>query len=204
MLKIGITGNIGTGKTEVCKILESLGAPIIYADEIAKILTSSDESIKQVIRKLFGDEVYNPNGTLNRKIISHLIFKDAKLKSKLEKIVHPKVINFIINKFNEFQLSKNYKIVFVEAALIYESNVDKILDYVIVISSSENDCITRVVKRDKVSKAEVLNRLKTQMCMKDKIKMADFIIHNNGTLIELKEKVYFLYNLLIQLDKPKV
>ncbi len=196
MLKIGITGGIGTGKSEVSKILEKLGAKVFYADVIAKNLLDTEPVIKQKVKKVFGGDIYLPDGFIYRKKLAKLIFLDSQLKETLEKIVHPKVIDFIKNEFDLLEKSGNHKTAFIEAALIYEAKVDEILDYVIVVDAPEDMCIDRVMKRDSICREDVINRLKAQMNQNNKIKLSDFLIKNRDNLSRLELNVKFLYNLL--------
>lgn len=199
MLKIGITGGIGTGKSEVCKILEESGATVLYADSIAKNLLDSDKSIKSQVKKIFGNEIYDQNDRIDRKLLAKKIFLDSNLKKQLESIVHPVVINFILKAFQEIEEKKDKTVVFVEAALIFETGFNENLNYTIVVDSDIETCIARVMKRDKVSRDDVLNRIKSQVEQKEKIKLADFVIHNNSTIDELKKNVHFIYKLLLKI-----
>ncbi|RCK77357.1 MAG: Dephospho-CoA kinase [Ignavibacteriae bacterium] len=199
MLKIGITGGIGTGKSEVCKILEESGATVLYADSIAKNLLDSDKSVKSQVKKIFGNEIYDQNDRIDRKLLAKKIFLDSNLKRQLESIVHPVVINFILKAFQEIEEKKDKTVVFVEAALIFETGFNENLNYTIVVDSDIETCIARVMKRDKVSRDDVLNRIKFQVEQKEKIKLADFVIHNNSTIDELKKNVHFIYKLLLKI-----
>lgn len=201
MLKVGITGGIGTGKSEVCRIFEKLGSVIIYADDLAKEILDTDESIKQKVRKAFGKELYNADGKLNRKKMARLVFLDESLKVNLEKIVHPVVIQQIIEKFKQLEKSNKHKLVFLEAALIYETGIDELLDYVIVVDAAEDVCIKRVMQRDNVGKDEVVLRIKAQMPAAEKVGLADFVIHNNNEKRQLETNVKFFHNLLNQMAK---
>jgi dephospho-CoA kinase len=201
MLKVGITGGIGTGKSEVCRILEKLGSVIIYADDLAKEILDTDESIKQKVRKTFGEDIYSSDGKLNRKKMARLIFLDESLKVNLEKIVHPVVIQKIIDKFEQLDKSNKQKLAFLEAALIYETGLDEVLDYVIVVDAAEDVCIKRVMQRDNVGKDEVVLRIKAQMPAAEKVGLADFVIHNNNEQRQLETNVKFFHNLLNQMAK---
>lgn len=201
MLKVGITGGIGTGKSEVCRILEKLGSVIIYADDLAKEILDTDEYIKHKVRKTFGEDLYASDGKLNRKKMARLIFLDENLKIILEKIVHPVVIQQIIEKFKQLGKANKHKLVFLEAALIYETGIDEILDYVIVVDAAEDVCIKRVMQRDDVGEGEVVLRIKAQMPAADKVGLADFVIHNDNEKQKLETNVKFFYNLLNQMAK---
>ncbi len=203
MLKIGITGGIGTGKSEVCKILEELGAPVLYADVIAKNLLDTDENIKSEIKKLFGVDIYDHNNKINRKLLAKKIFLNDDYKNKLENIVHPVVTNSILKIFKNLEVKKDTPLIFVEAALIYETGFNKNLDYTIVINSDIETCINRVMKRDNVSRDDVINRIKSQIHQKKKVELADFVIHNNSTIEDLKKNVKFIFDLLMKIKANK-
>ncbi len=196
MLRIGITGGIGSGKSEVCKILENLGSIVIYADNIAKYILDNDEIVKRRVKKEFGDDIYLTGGYVNRKKLAKFIFNDESLKFNLEKIIHPKVIKHVQYIFNELERNHKTQLIFLEAALIYESKIDEILDYVVVVHAPEELCIKRVMNRDKTKSEEVLSRLKSQMSPEIKISKADFLIHNDEDLSKLENNVKFIHNIL--------
>lgn len=199
MLKIGITGNIGTGKSEVCKILKNLGCFVISSDNLAKFVMNNNEQLKTRIRETLGNDVYSIDGIINRKKIAQMIFENEILKIKLEKIVHPFVIDQIKQKFQEIKKTNLHKLVFLESALIYEADVDKILDYNIVVYAPEKVCIARVMKRDGLNKDEIVKRIRSQLPITQKLKLADFVIYNNGTKDNLEKQVKFIYTLLNQI-----
>lgn len=203
MLKVGITGGIGTGKSEVCRMLEELGAKVLYADNISKNLLDTEPTIKARVKKVFGEDIYGHDNLLDRKKLAKLIFFDLTLKEKIENIVHPKVVDFVLKVFDKYEKSEKQKVVFLEAALIYEAEVDKILDYVIVIDAPEDICIQRVVKRDMSNSDAVISRIKSQMEPEKKVKMADFVIKNYGDINKLETNVKFLYKLLNQIADKK-
>lgn len=203
MLKIGITGGIGSGKSVVCKIIEKFGNPILYADDIAKELLFTNEDIKKRIRYEFDEDIYDEQGSIDKKKLAKLIFFDEKLKTKLEKIVHPFVIDYIKKQFKKFASPNEYKIIFLEAALIYESGIDELLDYILVVTADQEKCINRVIERDKTSRDDVLGRMNSQMDPKQKAEMADFVIHNNVDLNSLITNVEFIYKLLLKISEPK-
>lgn len=196
MLKVGITGGIGTGKSEVCKIIEDLGSPVLYADDVAKELLNTNPKIKSYVKKIFGDQIYNSQGKVDKKLLAKKIFFDENLKIQLENIVHPIVIKHIQDQFKKIQEGSDKSLAFVEAALIFETNFNKYLDYTITVVSDIENCIKRVMERDNVQREDVLSRMKNQMDPQKKAMLADFVIYNNSTLDELKKNVTFIYNLL--------
>lgn len=196
VLKVGVTGSIGSGKSEVCKIFEQLGVLVLYADHIAKEITENDREVKREIKKVFGPDVFDRKGILNRKKMAGFVFTDERLRSKLNRIIHPQVFEVIDREIEHLTALGKARLVIVEAALIYETGMENNLHYVIVVDANEDVRIRRVMKRDGCSREEVLSRIASQMPAEEKVKRADFAIGNNGTKEELAEKVKFLFSLL--------
>lgn len=180
MLKIGITGGIGSGKTMVTKLFAILGAPVYDADTEAKKLMNSNPQIIAEIRKNFGD-VYNENNQLNRAKLASIVFNDDAKLQLLNKITHPPTIK----AYEDWaKLYQNKPYVIKEAALLFESNSYQLNDYNILVVAPEDIKIQRVMDRDGVTKEQVLSRMKNQMPDSEKIKLADSIIFNdNQTLL---------------------
>ncbi len=188
MIKVGITGGIGSGKTTVCKIFESLDVPVYYADEKAKQLMTSNKKVKQDIIAVFGKEAFYTNGRLNRKYIAEKVFANKQLLTKLNNIVHPAVK---LDGDQWFSLQKG-KFALKEAALLIEAGSYKSMDKIIVVTCPLETRIARVMTRDKVTREAVLGRIKNQWSEEEKVKYADFVIINDGkkALIPQVIKVY--------------
>jgi dephospho-CoA kinase len=200
ILKIGITGGIGSGKSAVCSFFAHLGVPVLYADEIAKELSSTDSTIRKKLVALLGELAFQTDGSLNRSFIASKIFANKELQKKVEFIIHPRVEKEIERQIKELA-HRGELIIIVEAALIYEAGLHKKLDAVIVVHADEFVRISRVRKRDVVSEDAVRSRMTAQLDAKTKLEKADYIIYNNGTLEELESKVRFLYIVFKQLAK---
>jgi len=184
-VKIGITGGIGTGKSHVSKIIEKNGYVVLNADNIAKQIMFEDESVKELIISEFGEKSYCDD-KLNTIYIASKAFSSVQSINILNSIVHPPMVEKINELMNiEFKKSK---IVFVEAALIYEAEVDGILDYVLLVTSNENSRIERIKKRDNLSEIEIRKRMQFQIPENEKENLADFTIKNNSTLLDLEMK----------------
>lgn len=195
MLKIGITGGIGSGKTTICKIFEKLDIPVYYADDRAKGLMVENEELIDNIKTLFGVESYLENGQLNRAHIANIVFNDqAKLK-QLNGLVHP-AVHQDANNWAAEQAQKNVPYALREAALIFEGGGNRYLDKVITVFADKEIRLKRVMARDKSSQAAVEARMNKQMPEEEKIKLADFVIYNNGTE-SLEEQVLKIHGLLI-------
>jgi dephospho-CoA kinase len=198
ILKIGVTGGIGSGKTAVCDIFTRLGVPVLHSDEIAKELSYSNQVIRKKLITLLGTEAYLSDGTLNRRFVASKIFSDKKLQRKVEAVIHPQVEKERERRIKELTQQGN-RFLIIEAALIYEAGLDKKLDVVVVVNAEETTRVTRVRKRDAVPKENVYARINAQCDVKKKLEKADYVIHNNSTLEELESKVRFLYTIFNQL-----
>ena len=176
MLKIGITGGIGSGKTTVCKVFELLGVPVFYADDVAKSIMYTDPVLKSEILKAFGENSYLKNGDLNRSYISSIVFNDKHELEKLNSLVHPAVFR----AFDNWVLSqKEASYVIKEAALLYESDAYKMCDKSILVISPIETRISRVKARDGISAEDIQLRMNRQFSDEQKMKFADHILNND-------------------------
>jgi dephospho-CoA kinase len=175
MLKIGLTGGIGSGKTTVAQIFEVLQIPVYYADSAARDLMNGDEELKNKIIASFGTDAYK-NGKLDSSYLGAIVFPDAEKLKLLNSIVHPVTIRDSENWMQKQKTPYAIK----EAALIFEAGLEKYLDYVIGVTAPEPLRIQRVVDRDHTSTEKVLERLHQQMDEKEKISRCDFVIENDG------------------------
>ena len=176
MLKVGITGGIGSGKTTVCKVFEILGIPVFYADVVAKTIMHTDEHLKIEIKKVFGDKSYLDNGELNRKYIAELVFQNEKELEKLNLLVHPAVFRAFDNWLITHQ---NAPYVLKEAALLYESQSYKMCDYSILVKSPLEIKMKRLIQRDKLTAHEIKLRMDKQFTDEQKEKYADYVLIND-------------------------
>ena len=176
MLKIGITGGIGSGKTIVCKVFEILGIPVFYADAVAKLAMTSDFILIAGIKKTFGSESYHPDGSLNNKHIAAIVFNEQAELNKLNALVHPAVFK----AFEEWTKSKATSAPYVlkEAALLFESGSYQMCDKNILVTAPINLRLERVMQRDQISEAQVMARMDKQFTDAQKEKMADYFISN--------------------------
>ena len=176
MLKIGITGGIGSGKTTVCHLFETLHIPVYYADDAAKWLMNNNADLIIAIKNAFGNDVYNDQNQLQRTKLASIVFSNANARKLLESFVHPAV-----EQHNQqwIEQHKNAPYVLKEAALIFESGSYKHLDKVITVTAPLELRISRVTKRDNATVEQVKARIAAQMPDEEKIRLSDFVIYNN-------------------------
>lgn len=177
MLKIGITGGIGSGKSTACKVFEILGIPVFYADDVAKKIMVIDPLLKSQIKETFGKESYLNEGTVNRKYLAQIVFNNEQELQKLNKLVHPAVFR----AFDNWALGLTSKAPYLvkEAALLFESGSYKMCDQNILVTAPLEVKINRVMQRDHVNREEVVARMSKQWTDEEKIKFANFIIYND-------------------------
>lgn len=196
MIKVGITGGIGSGKTSVCQIFERLGVPVYYADIRAKQLMEEDRQLVADIKKLIGNDAYNEDGTLNRKLIADTVFSDEKKLLQLNGLVHP-AVGKDYESWNEILQRNNYPYSIKEAALLVEAGSYKQCDKLIVVTAKLEDRIARVIARDNATREQVLARINAQVPEEEKVKLADFVIHND-TIMDLVPQVTKIHLTLSQ------
>lgn len=178
MLRIGITGGIGSGKSIVCRIFETLGIPVFYADDQAKSIMTIDPILIDAIKQIFGERSYFNDGTLNRKYLADIVFNDKMQLDHLNNLVHPAVQRAFENW--QSQLPKNLPYCLKEAALLFESGSYQQCDYTLMVCAPLQLRIDRVKKRDGLSEEQVLARMEKQWSDEKKSAYADYFIQNDG------------------------
>lgn len=174
MLKIGLTGGIGSGKTTVAHLFELLGIPVYYADDAAKKLMNTNETLKKSILEQFGKQSYQ-DGELNRKYLASIVFNDKNKLDQLNALTHPATIR----DAEEWVKKQNSPYIIKEAALLFESGAAENLDHVIGVYAPQALRIKRVMQRDHLQEEEVLKRVNRQLDEEMKMKLCDFIITND-------------------------
>ena len=200
-LIVGLTGGIVGGKSTVASMFRDLGAKSIDADRLGHSVILPYKPAWKKIVKLFGEDILRNDLTIDREKLGKIVFADQALLKKLNEITHPEIIKLIKKEIN---LARNKthnqeKILIIDAALIYEAKIDRLIDKIIVVYIDEDEQIKRLIKRNNLSKDEALQRVKSQIPMKEKIKKADYVIDNNEKLGKTKEQVEKIWQNLVSI-----
>lgn len=193
MLRIGITGGIGSGKTTVCRIFESMGIPVFYADSVAKEIMIKDQLLMAGVRHAFGHESYFKDGRLNNRHIADIVFNNEAELHKLNALVHPAVFRAYDAWADKLPSSTPYTLK--EAALLFESGSYLKSDKNILVTAPHELKLARVMQRDQVTAQQVQVRMDKQLSDEQKLTMADYLIENNekASLIEQVLNLHHLF-----------
>ena len=195
MLKVALTGNMGSGKSVVCKFFEMLEVPVFYADKEAKKLYSNSE-ILQKIRNLFGNEVFTSDENINKKALANIVFSDKEKLKELNALIHPEVYKM----FDQWaKQHKNKPYCMQEAAIVFESGGYKRFDKTILVHAPDEILIERIIKRDGISRHEAMERLKNQMDQEKKKKLACYLLNNDNSIL-LIPQILDIHKQLIRLS----
>ena len=197
MLKVGLTGGLGSGKSTASKFFNSLGAYVLDADSTAKNLIDSSNEVKNELIKEFGTDIMDANSNVDKTKLTRVAFQDEDHQQRLNYVVHPHIHNSIDKCFNEILDQHKHELFIVDAALIYESGYDAHLYYVIVVTAQLKHRMERALNRNTLTREEILKRIDFQWPEEDKTSLADFVIHNDGTEAELNDQIIELFKELV-------
>ena len=197
MLRVGLTGGIGSGKSTASKFFESFGSFVINADEEAKNLLSSSETVQHELISEFGTDIIDVSGQINKTKLARVAFQDEEHQQRLNSVIHPYIYNIIDDQFNQILNEGKFDIFVVDGALIFESGYDVHMDYIIVVTALLKNRMERALARETLSREEILKRIDLQWPEEEKVNLADFVIHNDGSENELKKNVKNLIKKLI-------
>lgn len=189
-LRVGVTGGIGSGKSSVCKVFNALGIPVFEADEEARKITETDNHVRERLNEIAGTDLYN-TGSLNRKLLASLIFNNRDMLQEVNRLIHP----VVFKTFNEWALLQDAPYVIMEAAILFESGGDKLVDKVVVVTAPDKERIERVTSRSGMSTREVSDRIRNQFTQKEISSRADYVISNGDSdlilpaIIEIHENL---------------
>ncbi len=202
-LVVAVTGGIGSGQTTVAKLFAKWGAKVINADLKAKEIMQKDREIRKALKQTFGNNVFFRNGKLNTRLLAELAFKDELHTQKLNQIVHPRMVSYIVEEMEEARFSKRYPMVVIDAALVYEINIEQLFDAIVVVYAPIDERYKRVRQRDGMSKQEFFSRVDRQIPLEEKRKWADFVIDNSGSFEELEREARQVFEKLLRLQQKK-
>lgn len=197
MLRVGLTGGIGSGKSTASNFFESFGSFVINADEEAKNLLSSSDTVQHELISEFGSDIIDVSGQINKTKLARVAFQDEEHQQRLNSVIHPYIYNTIDDQFNQILNEGKFDIFVVDGALIFESGYDVHMDYIIVVTALLKNRMERALARETLSREEILKRIDLQWPEEEKVNLADFVIHNDGSENELKKNVKNLIKKLI-------
>ena len=197
MLRVGLTGGIGSGKSTASIFFELFGSFVINADEEAKKILSSNETVQHELISEFGTDIIDVSGEINKAKLARVAFQDEDHQQRLNSVIHPYIYNSIDDHFNDVLKDGKFDIFIVDGALIFESGYDVHMDYIVVVTALLKNRMERALARQTLSREEILKRIELQWPEEEKVNLADFVIHNDGSEEDLKNNVKILIEKLI-------
>ncbi|EAG9755728.1 dephospho-CoA kinase [Listeria monocytogenes] len=185
---IGLTGSVATGKSTVSNMIQQAGIPLVDADIAArKVVESGTEGLKEIVA-YFGEEILLADGTLNRAKLGEIIFKDKEKREKLNEITHPRVKDYMLEARERF-FEAGEELVFFDIPLLFESHLESLVDKIVVVWTTPETELKRLMERNNLTKEDALRRIESQMGIDEKARKADFVIDNNESLEKTQKQV---------------
>ena len=197
MLKVGLTGGIGCGKSTVSSVMAELGAYIFEADDEAKKMITENSTVQSELIAEFGTDIMGAGNVMDLQKLGRIALQDEDHQMRLNSVVHPYIYNLIDDQFNKISEKNKHSMFVVDAALIYESGYDQHLDYVIVITALMKNRMERTIARGTLTRKQILKRIDLQWSEEEKTGLADFVIHNDGTEEDLQKEIKEIYNRIV-------
>ncbi|EAG2314862.1 dephospho-CoA kinase [Listeria monocytogenes] len=186
---IGLTGSVATGKSTVSNMIQQAGIPLVDADIAArKVVEPGTEGLKEIVA-YFGEEILLVDGTLNRAKLGEIIFKDKEKREKLNEITHPRVKDYMLEARERF-FGAGEELVFFDIPLLFESHLESLVDQIVVVWTTPETELKRLMERNNITKEDALRRIESQMGIDEKARKADFVIDNNESLEKTQKQVY--------------
>lgn len=186
---IGLTGSVATGKSTVSNMIQQAGIPLVDADIAArKVVEPGTEGLKEIVA-YFGEEILLADGTLNRAKLGEIIFKDKEKREKLNEITHPRVKDYMLEARERF-FRAGEELVFFDIPLLFESHLESLVDQIVVVWTTPETELKRLMERNNLTKEDALRRIESQMGIDEKARKADFVIDNNESLEKTQKQVY--------------
>lgn len=183
MLKIGLTGGIGSGKTTIARVFAHLGYPVYIADLQASRLMNTDPQLREELSAAFGNDIYTSTGVIDKQKLASLIFNNRNALRQINGIVHPRVVT----DFNRWGEEQAGEFIFFESAILFEAGLENTVDYIICVTASPETRIKRVMKRDHTTEEKVRERIANQMHDEEKCRRSDFTIRTDGAVLVLEQ-----------------
>ncbi|HAC1303858.1 TPA_asm: dephospho-CoA kinase [Listeria monocytogenes] len=185
---IGLTGSVATGKSTVSNMIQQAGIPLVDADIAArKVVERGKEGLKEIVA-YFGEEILLADGTLNRAKLGEIIFKDKEKREKLNEITHPRVKDYMLEARERF-FEAGEELVFFDIPLLFESHLESLVDKIVVVWTTPETELKRLMERNNLTKEDALRRIESQMGIDEKARKADFVIDNNESLEKTQKQV---------------
>ena len=197
MLKVGLTGGIGCGKSTVSSVMAELGAYIFEADDEAKKMITENSTVQSELIAEFGTDIMGAGNVMDLQKLGRIALQDEDHQMRLNSVVHPYIYNLIDDQFEKISIKNEHSMFVVDGALIYESGYDQHLDYVIVITALMKNRMERAMYRGLLTRQEILQRIKLQWSEEEKTGLADFVVHNDSTEEDLQKEITDIYKRIV-------
>ena len=192
-LVLGVTGNIASGKSTVAKELARRGAAVLDADQLAREVVESGSSVLKKLVKLFGTEILQQDGNLDRDRLGQMVFADVKVRAMLNQIMHPEIAKKSVERLQKLQSNPDLPLIVYEAPLLFEVGAESRVDKVLVVKIDPEEQLKRLMARDRLSEERAQQRVAAQMPQQQKLERADYIIDNSGLVAETLEQIDALW-----------
>lgn len=204
MFVVGLTGGIASGKSESAKIFQQLGARVIDADTVSRTVMCPQTECWRQVTAAFGREILKDDLTIDREKLACIVFSDQQKRLQLNSLVHPAIIHQLESLVARIEKAEPEALVIIDAALLVETGLNRRCDKVIVLCAAEETQITRLVERDGMSRTEAQKRINAQLPLGEKVKAADYLIQNDGSLETLQRETRGVFQSLLtcQTEKP--
>jgi len=197
MLKVGLTGGIGCGKSTASSVMAELGSYIFEADDEAKKMITENSTVQSELIFEFGTDIMGAGNVMDLQKLGRIALQDEDHQMRLNLVVHPYIYNLIDDQFDKISKKNKHSMFVVDGALIYESGYDQHLDYVIVITALMKNRMERAIDRGTLTRQQILQRIDLQWSEEEKTGLADFVIHNDSTQEDLQKEITEIYNRIV-------
>lgn len=202
MIVVGLTGGIATGKSTVARMFAKRGATVLDGDEMVRELQRKGTTVYDATVEAFGPRIVRDDETLDRKLLGEMVFRDEKLRRRLEAIVHPALVAAVEQRLAELERD-GVPMTVVELPLLIEAGSERRFDWVVVVTAPEEVQVTRLMADRRLTREEALGRIHSQMPLPEKVKRADFVVENRGDIQEAERRVQEIYEVMLQTGSKK-